>query len=260
MTRSKKRDSDALSPVQERQDDLYAFPYHYIPKLTRFRFSQTVTLFWGYEYISYVTFVLDIIRQIPFTTLLDVGCGDGRFTGELHAIFPDRHVVGLDFSRRAIGLARSMNPEIDFVRADITEEGTFEEPFDIITMIETLEHISPSSIDRFLGAVHRHLTSKGILVLTVPSTNTKVQAKHYQHFDFNLLEKTLSGLFSIERCYYINKISWLASNFLEKCMINRFFILNERHLMNLIYGIYMKYCFHAKKHNAKRIVLVCRKS
>ncbi len=44
---------------------------------TDINFSQVRNLSWGYEYLSYLHFVLEKASQIGFKSLLDVGCANG---------------------------------------------------------------------------------------------------------------------------------------------------------------------------------------
>src|ERR1043166_3143274 len=74
----------ATVPRQETiQETEYQFPYHYIPTLENGNFSQVRKLRWGYEYLSYLRFILSRLDKIEFASLLDVGCGEGRFLCEV---------------------------------------------------------------------------------------------------------------------------------------------------------------------------------
>ena len=72
-----------VADIQKRQEAQYHFPYHYIPYIEGNKFSQSKTLKWGYEYLSYIYFVINKISSLHFNTLLDVGCGDGRYSIKL---------------------------------------------------------------------------------------------------------------------------------------------------------------------------------
>lgn len=60
---------------------------------TDINFSQVRNLSWGYEYLSYLNFVLEKASQIGFKSLLDVGCGDGRLLYELRQRFSDTQLA-----------------------------------------------------------------------------------------------------------------------------------------------------------------------
>src|SRR3954449_3553400 len=82
--------TDSLAPAKQTiQESEYEFPYHYIPTLVNGNFSQVRKLRWGYEYLSYLRFVLSTLEKLQFNSLLDVGCGEGRFLSEVAKRFPD---------------------------------------------------------------------------------------------------------------------------------------------------------------------------
>ena len=241
------------------QENRYEFPYHYIPVVDDEAFSQSRTLKWGYEYLSYIFFVLRRIKGLDFNSLLDIGCGDGRFLYELEKTFPIKRLAGLDSSRRAIGFAGVMCPQIEWVCGDVGDTKTLEGKFDIITLIETLEHIPPDDIEGFLKGIHYYLREGGQLVLTVPTKNVKVNPKHYQHFDVVSLKALLDPFFSVAEWFFIHKKSFFVKQVFERILVNRIFILNEEHLLRAAYRIYEKYFLPAAENNAKRIVVMCKK-
>lgn len=244
---------------QEIQEQKYKFPYHYIPTYSEGNFSQVKILPWGYEYLSYLRFILNILKKLEFNSLLDVGCGDGRFLYEVYHIFPQKKIVGIDISERAIKFARLMNPRVKYFHGDVKDTSLIKEKFDIITLIETLEHIPPREIKDFLGGIHHYLKDEGILILTVPTTNLKVTPKHYQHFDLDSLKDTLDPYFNIFQYYFINKIS-IWEKLIQRLLVDKLFILNIRCLLNNIFSIYEKYLFYASENNAKRICALCKKN
>ncbi len=97
-----------MDEVQIKQDEEYSFPYHYV---SRFRdgFSQTFNDTWGINYVSTIEYIIHRLQNENFNSLIDMGCGDGRLTQELAIEFPDKRILGVDYSRRAISLAKSLN-------------------------------------------------------------------------------------------------------------------------------------------------------
>lgn len=247
-----------LTEKEQLQDDNYEFPYHYIPSFDNENFSQVKTLRWGYEYLSYIRFVLEKLKTWKFESLLDVGCGDGRFLYEVSRCFSHKRLVGLDYSQRAIRHAIALHPDIEFICGDLTDTSLLRDRFDIITLIETLEHIPPPHIRSFAKGLHYYLKGDGRLMITVPSKNVGLNPKHYQHFDLESLSGVLEPFFAILEHYFINRMS-IWTNLLERLLVNRFFILNEPHLLNKIYNGYERYLLPAEENNAVRICAVCRK-
>src|SRR5687768_1973504 len=53
------------------------------------------------------------------TTIIDIGCGDGSYTGMLQAVFPGVSVTGFDPALEAVAIASKKFPKIDFVVGDV---------------------------------------------------------------------------------------------------------------------------------------------
>ncbi len=97
--------------------------------------------------------------------VLDIGCGNGRFYGN---IAPLADYVGVDRSKELINIARKMNPEGDFRVADALNLPFTDEEFDKIYAIALFHHIPSEYFRRkFLKEIHRTLKSGGITVITV---------------------------------------------------------------------------------------------
>lgn len=103
----------------------------------------------------------------PETRVLDVGCGNGFWSGE----FARRGctVVGIDPSHSGIAIARSAHPTVRFVQMDVIPnllEVLDEEPFDIVISTEVIEHLySPQTLTHscFLS-----LVPGGTVILSTP--------------------------------------------------------------------------------------------
>jgi SAM-dependent methyltransferase len=246
--------------IQEKE---YIFPYHYIPRFEGGIFAQYMNLNWGFEYLSSMEFIIDLLKEVPFESLIDVGCGDGRFCAEAAKRFPGRRICGVDISERAVSLARALNPELEFIRGDISDvsslqDKTYKNGFDLAVSIEVLEHIKPEEADRFLKNMAAFLKSGGKLLLTVPSVNSPLQEKHYRHFDYAAIEKLLQPYFKIEDVSYINRIS-LRVTLIRKFFTNRFFIVNSQFFRKMLYRRYCKKHLSAHSRNCKRLVILAGK-
>jgi len=84
----------------------------------------------------------NILAEIPFETVLEIGCGTGKNTEWL--LSRAQHLVGVDFSNEMLDKAREKNngENIEFIQADITKTWDFaENTFDLVTCCLILEHI-----------------------------------------------------------------------------------------------------------------------
>ena len=219
----------------ESQNRHYIFPYHHIPHQTRdgtcFR---SRALGWGLEYLCYSLELKALVESIRPDSILDVGCGDGRFLNLLDDSIAKK--VGVDLSERAIGFAKAFGPHIDFRVADVAE---LSESFEVVTLIEVLEHIPDEIMVGFLTAVYERLKAGGSLIISVPTTVFPTLGKHYRHYDEELLRDTLeaAGVTTSEaRIRYLipqSKPFWVW--LLEKAAFNRLWSFEFRPLQKLLW-------------------------
>ncbi len=247
-----------VSGKQQLQEQQYVFPYHHV---ARFRqgFQSTYFVKYGLKQVSSLEFILDQLKQLKFNHLCDLGCGDGRLALEAAREFPNATITGIDYSERAINLAKGFGPEVDFICRDITEEKTSDQ-FEVITLIEVFEHIPLEKCEAFVAATVKLLRKKGKLMVTVPHKNLPLSAKHEQHFD-------LEGLLS----YFDPYLNVLETRFLEKkggwrlylyyrLMKNKLFLLNHKGLLNWIYQGYKKHLLIAdNEQDCERLYLLLEK-
>lgn len=182
------------------QESQYIFPYHYIPDFEDDKFFQNRNLRWGYIYFSYLGVVKDIILKKSPTSLMDIGCGDGRFLRELRKGSSKINLWGLTSLEQAKAYTKAFN----MMENELTNCAS------CVTLIDTSEHIPFGVLNRFVSSVHKILKKDGFLIVTVPGKNVKVDKKHYQHFDLKSLKKVLKDYFVIEKHCYLNITSWLV--------------------------------------------------
>jgi SAM-dependent methyltransferase len=222
---------------QQIQDDDYAFPYHYVP---RFRpgYSHTYSWPWGLYYVSAMEFVLDQVKALRPVSVADIGTGDGRMVRELSLMLPESRVAGVDYSERAIQLARALNPRLDFRCLDIIGDG-LAESFDVLTLIEVFEHIPPDLTTHFVAALRRLIHDDGTLIVTVPHSNIKVTKKHFQHFSRETLLAHFGSHFDLEECVFLDRQS-RAVGWIRTLLENRYFILTHWGVRNRLYQLYKR--------------------
>lgn len=98
--------------------------------------------------------------------VLDLGCGDGRFT-ELIAQ-AGAEVVGVEVAEAALARARRRAPTLDFRLAPI--DGALPLPDNDVQLVwasEVIEHVSDTAV--WLSEVRRVLAPGGRLLITTPS-------------------------------------------------------------------------------------------
>lgn len=248
---------------QSIQEAEYAYPYHYIPTWDGQRFSQQLSWSWGYRYLGGILLVIDQLRGIEFQSLVDIGCGDGRFLREAARSFPKTGLLGLDYSARAIALARAMNPGLQYRAVNILEESLTSQ-FDVATLIEVLEHIPTQDVPAFLAAVAATIKPGGWLILTVPHRNKPVESKHFQHFDTKLLASLVAPHFHEFHAIPFDALPRVSNllNIFEKLLggRGRYFLVTNRRLWKLFFRFYLKhYLYSSDESSCGRIAMICRK-
>lgn len=229
---------------QANQENEYWFPYHYVAQFKNNRFKHFFLDSWSINYVSTIEFLLKNINIDSAKRIVDIGCGDGRFSRELSLVNPNSSVVGIDYSKRAIALASAMNPDIanlQFQSIDITKENELA-PFDSAVLMEVFEHIPIESADHFMSSVRNLVREGGVLYLTVPHENKPVEYKHFQHFSVEKIINYLHPHFEVVEVVPFEKISW-TRKLIFLTLNNRFFILNSQRILSMIYRWYKAHLF-----------------
>lgn len=250
------RQADQQVQAQEAE---YAFPYHYIPTLLGPKFSSTRHWDWGFRYLGGMQLVLDLLAEMPFQSLVDIGCGDGRFLREVALRYPGAKLLGVDASERAVNLAKALNPGLEYDALDIVQHRTSEQ-FDVATLIEVIEHIPPLELSRFITAAANRLRLGGRLILTVPHRNKPVIEKHYQHFDSQQLTDFLEPHFTQLRFVPFDRMArraplmWIIEHILGTK--GKWFLVTNRRLLYLLYRLYLKRYLYCDEQKCERIAVI----
>lgn len=233
------------------QDAQYHFPYHHLVNFPEFNNGQIMMS--GIEYFGYLEVVLDIISKQTFKSLLDVGCGDGKMIFELSKTFSDKKFVGIDLSEHSILFAKAFNYsngatfELKDIK-DVTGE------FDVISLIETLEHIPDDEILSILKNIDRLLKKGGRVVVSVPASTIPVQKKHYRHYTEEMLKDYFKSYHLLETNFLVRK------GFLHKVFVYVTYKLSSiRFVRKLSYLLAKKLLFRASRGTGRHIVSVFKK-
>ncbi|MEC3980081.1 class I SAM-dependent methyltransferase [Amycolatopsis sp. H20-H5] len=110
----------------------------------------------------------DVLRTRPGRQrILDVGCGDGAATSLVARFEPANHVIGLDWSTRAVRTARDYG--FDMISGGVDGPGLpiASESMDVVIMSELIEHLVDT--DAALTEALRVLRPGGALLLSTPN-------------------------------------------------------------------------------------------
>jgi SAM-dependent methyltransferase len=95
--------------------------------------------------------------------VLDLGCGPGHWTAELHSLGAD--VAGVDMVPEFIDHARTAHPGVDFRLGSMTDLDVPEHSVAGILSWYSTIHLPPAELDRVLLGFRRLLAPSGVLVI-----------------------------------------------------------------------------------------------
>jgi len=110
--------------------------------------------------------VLPFLRELnPGNRVLDLGCGSGFDLQLIHkAGFQG---VGLDGSEARLGIARTVNPGVEFLQKNFLFYTPKEAEWDGVWANRSLHHFSPEATQRVIASLFRGLRSGGALGVVV---------------------------------------------------------------------------------------------
>lgn len=138
-----------------------------------------------------VPWVLDpLVRSTgllpPGSTVLEVGCGTGNYTGALATLRSDLEYIGFDSSVPMLDVARSRAPTVRFVRGDATEAFPCEDGrCRLVFAVDVVHHLA--NLDRFFQESRRVLAPDGRLIIVTDSAES-MRARSLTRFFPEILE------------------------------------------------------------------------
>lgn len=62
-----------------------------------------------------------LTEQLAKTPILDIGCGTGGFIKKIKRIYNSKEIIGTDFFKDALKIAKKKNSEIKFIKIDLLQ-------------------------------------------------------------------------------------------------------------------------------------------
>lgn len=214
------------------------------------------SLGFGLEYLNYLETVLDWLAELHPQSVLDFGCGDGKLTLEMSSDIAQ--VTGIDLNSRATTFAKLYNPaSVEIVNDDVSNYAKeWENRFDVVTAVEVLEHISTTDLDQLETVFKGILTTKGHLLVCVPTTLRPTQEQHYRHYDLTTLTNQLSR-FELVRYVYCHKLCVLET-MLRRILSNRWWHLRESLVQQKIFSLYKRTTRKASEKTGAHLIALFR--
>lgn len=235
------------------QDKLYSFPYHYLPDLEHGRYIRLHRdLNWGLEYMTYMTFVTELVRSWRPMSLLDVGCGDGRLISLVKEAVADVH--GIDLSKKAIAFAKAFNPTATLTCGDLS---SLSNQYPAVTLVEVMEHLPDTAIQEFIYGLSRVVQDGGRLLISVPTANVPLNKKHFRHYTLPLLTQQLEPCFRVEEHWWLYR-RCATARFITWLLCNNTFSLNHRRVRGLLWKLHRRKSYFADAGSGAHLVCVAR--
>ena len=180
------------------QELSYNKPYHWnLKRIDNYRYNKITGLLAR-------TITSNICSQGK-VRIIDFGCGDGKGAYLLWKKLRNEGlspvIVGCDISSKAVNWANSQLAEkkdgsLSFICGEIDEvlvgEGQEDRVPLILVMREVMEHLTENEIGNVLQKLSEYENNDNTwLLITVPTTNSPVEEKHYRHYNLELLNSTL---------------------------------------------------------------------
>lgn len=235
----------------------YAFPYHHLVDTSGNNWKAHRNLNWGYEYLGYLSAVVDEIVNRSPRKLLEVGCGDGRLIAAL-LDSGISNITGIDIDERAVLFAKAFNYGHDAAIHSGDVRKLQDGEFAGAVAMEVIEHIPDAELPSIMQAIWERTEPGAFFLITVPTTNIPVTPAHFRHYDLELLEKHLSPFFTVVESRFLHRPGRREA-LLRKLAMNRILLLNEPKLLRLVRRMYRWLTGSANASNGSHLLAVAKR-
>jgi SAM-dependent methyltransferase len=145
--------------------------------------------------------VMKELKRLSFTSVCDVGCGEGTLLSMIAERYPSVTLGGCEFSATALQSARELLPQAKLFSLDLLKDDVSGIEYDLLLSVQVLEHLSDD-----LGALERmRKMCKGTLIVSVPGGQLDDRGRrngHYRHYTRSgLVEKMERTGFRVTRSF-----------------------------------------------------------
>lgn len=123
-----------------------------------------------------MTKVVEVLKQHRATTVIDLGCGEGRLLRELARDRAFMRLAGMDVSTRALEIAKEKvrNERVALFQGSLLYRDERLRGWEAATAIEVIEHLDPPRLSSFEKVVFGDARPK-LVVVTTPSSEYNVR-------------------------------------------------------------------------------------
>lgn len=137
-------------------------------------------------------------------SILDLGCGEGTRLNYLKS--DQKEVLGIDFNKTGINLAKKSFPQIQFKIANLENLPIKKQSFDLVYSAFVLEHLK--NPEKVLNEIIRVVAFKGYVVLIAPNYGAPNRVS--PPFQRSKIKKLFRGILNdfIMLVFKDNKLNW----------------------------------------------------
>ncbi len=158
-------------------------------------------------YTNTLMFYLVARELVLKKDILDAACGLGYGTYLLSLI--SRSAIGIDIDNESLSYACSnfKNNNLEFRKMNVSKLEFEMNKFDVVTSIETLEHIPPEDTENFFNGIEKVLKPGGTFIISTPNrTATEIRGQkmsgHINEMSVAELKAQLKKRFKEINYYY----------------------------------------------------------
>lgn len=242
------------------QEEQYSFPYHHLIEINK-DYITFKKFTYGLEYFSYFNVIKNNIIKLKPQSLIDIGCGDGKLIYELcrnHQFYNRiNRIVGIDKDKKAITYAKAFNKfeKPKFYVDNILNFNS--EGCDIGILMEVIEHFSDKDLNDLIQKIGELISLNGLLIVSVPSKNLKLQPKHYRHYCKRDLLNLFNKNFRIQNFYFI-----YPKSFINKLMVKIYLISDVLDLVTFkkkIFSLFKSNYLYTSESKCSHIVAIFKR-
>lgn len=167
---------------------------------------------WQEAHDNNVDNIVTLLDKNPKAQVLDVGCGDGKYTIRFKEKIQSKEITGADGVKERLAAAKKLG--VDHTACfHLEKKWPFKDAsFDVVVSNQVIEHIE--NLDIFISEIHRVLKPKGYCVISTENLsswhNLFALFLGYQDFSHNMLRKNhVSNPFSLH--YNETTCTWSSS-------------------------------------------------
>ncbi|ABP67272.1 Methyltransferase type 11 [Caldicellulosiruptor saccharolyticus DSM 8903] len=163
----------------------------------------------------------------PYYSVLDCGCGIGIIS-EYIKNMGVKEVIGIDISHENINYACETIKDVIFLEGDIVEIN-LNKKFDVILMIDVLEHIPLEKYPQLFCNLKRHLKESGYVYMSIPTFEYNEFIRTYRPELLQIIDNSISMEMMVELCKYAKlKILFYNTYGIDvPFQYNEYIIINE---------------------------------